>query len=91
MNRQELINAIADDTEESKVATGRFLDSFLKIVQAEVAQGGVVRLTGFGTFEKTTVAGRVGRNPKTGEAMKIDPTSKPKFTPGANFKELVKG
>ena len=90
MNRQDLIDAIAEDTEASKAATTRFLDSLITIVQNEVAQGGAVKLTGFGTFEKAAVAARTGRNPKTGAPIKIPSTHKPKFTPGATFKDLVK-
>lgn len=90
MNRQDLIDAIAEDTEASKAATTRFLDSLITIVQNEVAKGGAVNLTGFGTFEKAAVAARTGRNPKTGAPIKIPSTHKPKFTPGATFKDLVK-
>ena len=90
MNRQDLIDAIAEDTEASKAATTRFLDSLITIVQNEVAKGGAVKLTGFGTFEKAAVAARTGRNPKTGAPSKIPSTHKPKFTPGATFKDLVK-
>ncbi len=90
MNRQDLIDAIAEDTEASKAATTRFLDSLLAIVQAEVAKGGAVKLAGFGVFEKAAVAARTGRNPKTGAPIKIPSTYKPKFTPGATFKGLVK-
>ena len=90
MNRQDLIDAIAEDTEASKAATTRFLDSLITIVQNEVAKGGTVKLTGFGTFEKAAVAARTGRNPKTGAPIKIPSTHKPKFTPGATFKDLVK-
>ena len=71
MNRQDLIDAIAEDTEASKAATTRFLDSLITIVQNEVAKGGAVKLTGFGTFEKAAVAARTGRNPKTGEEIPI--------------------
>lgn len=90
MNRQDLIDAIAEETEASKAATTRFLDSLITIVQNEVAKGGAVKLTGFGTFEKAAVAARTGRNPKTGAPIKIPSTHKPKFTPGATFKDLVK-
>ena len=84
MNRQDLIDAIAEDTEASKAATTRFLDSLITIVQNEVAKGGAVKLTGFGTFEKAAVAARTGRNPKTGAPIKIPSTHKP------TFKDLVK-
>lgn len=90
MNRQDLIDAIAEDTEASKAATSRFLDSLIDRIQRAVAGGDKVKLTGFGTFEKAQVAARTGRNPKTGEAITIAATARPKFTPGATFKDLVK-
>ncbi|WP_459203463.1 HU family DNA-binding protein (plasmid) [Ralstonia pseudosolanacearum] len=91
MNRQDLIDAIAAQTEASKAATGRFLDSFIEQVQKTVAAGDAVKLTGFGTFEKSAVSERAGRNPRTGEIITIPPTSRPKFTPGQTFKDVVKG
>jgi DNA-binding protein HU-beta len=90
MNRQDLIDAIAAQTETSKAATGRLLDTLIQIIQSEVARGGVVKLNGFGTFEKTSAAARTGRHPLTGGPIKIPSTCKPKFTPGTAFKELVK-
>ena len=90
MNRQDLIDAIAAQTETSKSMAGRVLDTLIKIIQSEVARGGTVKLNGFGTFEKTSAAARTGRNPVTGDPMRIPPSSKPKFTPGAVFKELMK-
>jgi DNA-binding protein HU-beta len=90
MNRQELIDAIAEDTEASKASVARFLDSFVGKVQATVASGGEVKLTGFGKFERAKVASRAGRNPLTGEALMIPEGVRPRFTPGAGFKEAVK-
>ena len=91
MNRQDLIDAIAQHTDASKVATARFVDGLIEIVQQEVAAGRVVRIAGFGAFEKVAVAERVGRNPKTGDVVGIPATHRPKFTPGAAFKGMVKG
>lgn len=90
MNRQDMIDAIADETESSKAATSRFLDAFVAKVKTTVAAGDKVKISGFGTFEKTPVAARTGRNPKTGVPIAIAATYKPKFTPGESFKELVK-
>lgn len=90
MNRQELIDAIAEDTEASKASVARFLDSFIGQVQTTVASGGEVKLTGFGKFERAKVASRPGRNPLTGEALVIPEGVRPRFTPGAGFKEAVK-
>lgn len=91
MNRQDLIDAIAGQTEASKAATARFLDSFVDQVQKAVAGGEKVKVAGFGTFERAQVSERTGRNPQTGESLMIPPTTRPKFTPGAYFKEAVKG
>ena len=90
MNRQDLIDAIAEDTEASKAAVSRFLDSFIGQVQQTVAKGAVVKLTGFGKFERAKVASRPGRNPLTGETLVIPESVRPRFTPGAVFKEAVK-
>lgn len=90
MNRKELIDAIAEDTEASKASTARFVDSFVSIIQKQVAHGEPIKITGFGTFERSAVAAKLGRNPKTGVPIKIPSTFKPKFTPGSTFKEIVK-
>lgn len=90
MNRQDLIDAIATQTGTSKAMTGRLLDTFIQTIQGEIARGGVVKLNGFGTFEKTSTAARTGRNPMTGAPMKIASGCKPKFTPSTAFKDLVK-
>ncbi|MBA9847896.1 MULTISPECIES: HU family DNA-binding protein [Burkholderiaceae] len=91
MNKQELIDAIAADTDATKTAVGRFLDSFIENVQGTVAKGDQVTLTGFGTFKRADVAARTGRNPTTGQAMSLPATVKPRFVPGAIFKAKVKG
>lgn len=91
MNRQDLIAAIAADTESSKAAVGRFVDSFIDNVMKSVASGESVKLSGFGSFEKSKVAARTGRNPKTGQAIRIPPSVRPRFTPGCSFKQIVKG
>ncbi|AOJ79206.1 DNA-binding protein (plasmid) [Burkholderia savannae] len=90
MNRQDLIDLIAQDTEDSKAATERFLDSMIRHIQSAVVAGDKVRLKGFGTFEKAIVTARTGRNPRTGEAVAIPQFHRAKFTPGVQFKKLVK-
>ena len=90
MNRAELIDQIATDTEDSKAAVARVIDSFISTVQTTVAGGGEVKLSGFGKFEKATVAARQGRNPLTKEPMALPETVRPRFVPGALFKAAVK-
>ena len=90
MNRQELIEQISDATGDTKAATGRFLDAFISTVEKSVASGDKVSLVGFGSFEAVERKARQGRNPATGGLLTIDATVRPKFTPGNNFKSLVK-
>lgn len=90
MNRQELIERIAQDTDQSKAAVDRFLASFIDNVQTAVVKGDKITLVGFGSFERVKTPARAGRNPATGEAIKIPAGKRPKFTAGATFKEIVK-
>lgn len=90
MNRAELIEQIATDTEDSKAAVARILDSFISTVQTTVASGSEVKLSGFGKFEKAKVSARKGRNPLTNEPLALPETVRPRFVPGALFKAAVK-
>lgn len=89
MNKAELIEALAAKTELSKAAAGRTLDALVEIITAAVAKKEDVQLIGFGTFKAAKRAARTGKNPRTGEALKIAATTVPKFTPGAAFKAAV--
>ncbi|MFV0461853.1 MAG: HU family DNA-binding protein [Nostocoides sp.] len=88
MNKADVIRALEGPTGSRKRATAA-LEAFLDLVIREVAAGGKVSLTGFGTFERTDRAPRTGRNPRTGEAVPIDSTSVPRFKAGTLFKEVV--
>ena len=87
MNKSELIEALATKTEVSKAAAGKSIDALLEIITASVAKGNDVALIGFGTFKASKRAARTGKNPKTGEALKIAATTVPAFKPGKAFKE----
>nr|CBA32540.1 DNA-binding protein HU-alpha [Curvibacter putative symbiont of Hydra magnipapillata] len=89
MNKGELIEALAAKSELSKAAAGRTLDALIEIITAKVAKKEDVQLIGFGTFKAAKRAARTGKNPRTGEALKITATTVPKFTPGAAFKAAV--
>ena len=89
MNRTELIEAIATQTDLSKSSVGRMLDAAIENIQKAVKKGEGVQLVGFGSFRVTKRAGRTGRNPRTGEPVKIAPAIVPRFTPGAAFKSFV--
>lgn len=89
MNRAELIEAIANETDQTKAATGRMLDALIETIQKTVKKGDAVQLVGFGTFKSTKRAARTGKNPRTGEALKIAAATLPKFVAGAKFKAVV--
>ena len=89
MNKGELIEALAAKSELSKATAGRTLDALIEIITAKVAKKEDVQLIGFGTFKAAKRAARTGKNPRTGEALKIAATTVPKFTPGAAFKAAV--
>lgn len=89
MNKGELIEALAAKSELSKAAAGRTLDALVEIITATVAKKEDVQLIGFGTFKAAKRAARTGKNPRTGEALKIAATTVPRFTPGIAFKAAV--
>lgn len=82
MNKTELIDHIASKADISKAAAGRSLDAL-------IGAGGTVTLVGFGTFAVSTRAARTGRNPRTGEAIKIKKAKVPKFRPSKALKDAV--
>jgi DNA-binding protein HU-beta len=89
MNKSELIDAVAAKAELSGAASGKALDAVLETIVHAVAKGDDVRLIGFGTFKPAARAARDGKNPKTGEKIKIAATTVPKFSAGATFKAAV--
>ena len=89
MNKSELIDAIAESTELSKVASGKALDAVIETIVKAVAKGDGVSLVGFGSFKAAARAAREGKNPKTGEKIEIAATTVPKFSAGATFKATV--
>lgn len=91
MNKSELIDAIAKQADISKAAAGNALDAAIQSIVKAVSKGDTVTLVGFGTFKSSKRAARTGKNPKTGEAIKIAATTVPRFTAGAGFKIAVAG
>jgi DNA-binding protein HU-beta len=91
MNKSELIEATAKAADISKAAAERALSAMIDAVVKSVAKGDTVTLVGFGTFKSAKRAARTGKNPKTGEALKIPATTVPKFSAGAGFKAAVAG
>lgn len=89
MNKSELIDQIAKSADISKAAAGRALDSAMAAIKASLKKGQMVTLVGFGTFYIGKRAARVGRNPRTGEAIKIKAAKTPKFRAGKALKDAV--
>jgi len=91
MNKRQLAGKVANDMGITKSDAEKIIDSTLKFITEELIKGGKVRLVGFGNFVVRTRAGRIGRNPQTGEKMKISSSKSPAFVPGINLKKVVKG
>ena len=89
MNKTELIDHIAKTADMSKAASSRALDALIGAVKATLKKNGTVTLVGFGTFTVGKRAARTGRNPRTGEAIKIKAAKVPKFKPGKALKDAV--
>jgi DNA-binding protein HU-beta len=90
MTKAELIEKMAKDADVSKAAAGKALDSFIDGVKKSLKKGDKVTLVGFGTFSVSKRGARKGRNPRTGETIKIKASKAPKFTSGKAFKEAIK-
>lgn len=86
MKKTELIEAMAEATGEPQAASARALDALIGIISREIAAGGEVAITGFGSFKASARAERTGRNPRTGEALTIAASKGVKFMPGATLK-----
>jgi len=91
VNRAELIDAIRDRLGVEKRTAEHAVDAVLDTITRAVAKGEKVAIAGFGVFEKVDRAARTGRNPRTGETVKVKKTSVPKFRPGSQFKGVVSG
>jgi DNA-binding protein HU-beta len=91
VNKAELIDAVADRLGHSKRDVTAIVDAFIDDTKRAVAKGEKVAISGFGVFEAQARKARLGRNPRTGETVKIKATKLPKFRPGAEFKAIVSG
>ncbi|MGO9158876.1 HU family DNA-binding protein [Mycobacterium sp.] len=91
MNKAELIDVLTQklgsDRRQATAAVENVVDTIVRAVH----KGDSVTITGFGVFEQRRRAARVARNPRTGETVKVKPTSVPAFRPGAQFKAVVAG
>ncbi len=89
MNKTELIEHIAAKSDISKAAATRALSSIIEAVKKTLKKGDTVTLVGFGTFSVSKRAARVGRNPRTGAALKIKAAKVPRFKPGKGLKDAL--
>ena len=89
MNKTELISAMSENANMTKVDAEKALKAFIDTVTEELKNGGKVQLVGFGTFEVAERAERQGRNPKTGETITIPASKSPKFKAGKALKDIV--
>lgn len=87
MNKGELIAAVAKDLSESKALSERAVNSVLNTIKKNTKKG--VAIIGFGTFQVATRKARTGRNPQTGETIKIKRSKTVKFKPGKAFKDAI--
>ena len=89
MNKTELEAAMAEQDELSKKDSEKALKAFTDVVSEQLKKGDKIQLVGFGTFEVSERAAREGRNPQSGEVMKIAASKAPKFKAGKALKDLV--
>ena len=89
MNKGEFITAIAEKTGLSKAKAGETVDAMIQTITKALKKGDTVSLVGFGTFDVKKRKARTGRNPRTGEEIKIKASKNPSFKAGKAFKEAV--
>ncbi len=91
INKQDLIEIMAEKANITKAAAESALNAFVDSVSDALAKKEKVTLIGFGTFSVVTRAARTGRNPSTGAPMDIPAKDVPKFSPGTSLKEKIAG
>ncbi len=89
MNKAELIEAVANSADLSKASAGRALDAAIEAITKALKKGDTVTLVGFGTFSVRKRAARMGRNPRTGDAIKIKASKVPGFKAGKALKDAI--
>lgn len=89
MNKTELVAAVAEQADISKKDAEKVLKAFVDVVTEEMKKGEKVQLVGFGTFEVSERAAREGRNPQTGETVKIAARVVPGFKAGSKLKDAL--
>src|ERR1700755_3121750 len=91
MNKAELIDVLTEKLGSDRRSATAAVENVVDTIVRAVHKGDSVTITGFGVFEQRRRAARVARNTRTGETVKVKPTSVPAFRPGAQFKAVVSG
>ncbi len=91
MNKNELIEAVADQIDGTKADAAKAVDAIFDTISNQLKKGQEVRLVNFGTFLVTNRKQTTGRNPRTGEKINIPASKQPKFRPGKVLKEAING
>lgn len=89
MNKNDLVAAVANSANLSKADSQRAVDCVFDTITGQLRGGGDVRLVGFGTFSVTQRAATTGRNPRTGDTIRIPASKQPKFKAGKALKAAV--
>jgi DNA-binding protein HU-beta len=89
VNRNELVDAVVRETDLRKSEASRAVDAVFKSIEEALKGGEEVRLVGFGTFSVSARAASEGRNPRTGEKIKIAASKQPKFKPGKGLRDSL--
>lgn len=93
MNKTDLVDALADETGLSKADANRAIDAIFSpdegIIAKQLGRENKVQITGFGTFEARQRKARTGRNPRTGESIKIAASKAPAFKAGKGLKDSI--
>lgn len=90
MTKAELIDAVAKKAELTKKESAKAVETIIESIKETLKKGDKLTLVGFGTFSVTKRKARKGRNPKTGQEIKIPATKYPKFSPAKALKDFIK-
>ncbi len=90
MNKSEFVEAVANESGLAKAQAEKAINAYAAVVGKALKKGDKITLVGFGTFDVSKRAARKGRNPQTGEEIKIKAAKVPKFKPGKSLKDAIK-
>jgi DNA-binding protein HU-beta len=89
MNKAEFVSAVADAADFSKVEAAKAVEAIIEVVKKALKKGDQISLVGFGTFVVRKRAARTGRNPRTGQQIKIKASKNPSFKAGKALKDAI--